>query len=684
MAGYRLGIDVGGTFTDFVVLDEKAGTLLPFKTPTTPNWPTDAIVAGIGTLERDGRLDPAEVSSFVHGTTLATNIIIERRGAVTGLLVTRGFRDILTIARLRLENPFDFTAERPAALVPRHLTREVDERIRADGAVLQPLDEAGLLREAAALREQGIEALAVAFMNAYRNPTHEQRAVELIREVYPDLYVCGSAELWPQIREYERTLVAVMNAYVGKRLDSYFERLSAELAATGIKSRIFVSKSNGGIMSAEGARKTPVELLLSGPAAGVVGASYLAGLAGFPRIITIDIGGTSADLSVVDGNPLFSTEAEVGEFPVTLPAVDVTAIGAGGGSIAWIDGAGVLKVGPRSAGAEPGPACYDKGGEEPTITDAYVVLGLIDPVNFLGGTMRLIPERAQETLAVIAQRLNRGIEAAAEAVLAVATSNMYRELISVLARRGIDPTDFALFVFGGAGPTQGFLLAEEIGFRNVVVPPSPGVLCALGAVAADVKRDFIRTTYIRLVPGHLAPVVPALVDILRGLERQARAWLAEERLSGVHIELRSSIDMRYVGQSFEIEVPLESDDTGSQSGLAALLAQFHDRHRQIYGYAETSGAVEAINVRTTVIGRTVKPCIPELPPGGPPPKLGKRRIYHRGAWHEGAVASRSELPRDYMLPGPAVIEQYDTTTFVPPGWRVQVDRFGNLIGDQLA
>ncbi len=681
---FRLGIDVGGTFTDFVVMDETTGTLFPFKVPTTPRDPARAVVIGIRQLAERGRLDPGAVTFFVHGTTLATNTVIERRGARTALLVTKGFRDILAIGRLRLPNPFDFTAVRPRPLVSRKLTREIAERVMADGSVLLELDEAQVHAEIGRLREEGIEALAVSFMNAYKNGAHERRTRAVAESACPGLYISTSSEVWPQIREYERTLVTVMNAYVGKALDGYFSTLESDVRSAGIGARIFVAKSNGGIMTADAGRRTPVELLLSGPAAGVVGATYVATLAGQPRIITLDIGGTSADLSVADGRPLYSTEGQVGDFPVTLPAVDVSSIGAGGGSVAWTDAAGVLKVGPQSAGADPGPACYGLGGTRPTLTDAYVALGLIDPGSFLGGSMPLRRDLAEQALGGLAGTLGRSVPETAEAVLQVATSAMYRELVSVLARRGIDPRDYALFVFGGAGATHGFLLAQEAGIRRVIVPLAPGTLCALGALIADVKSDFIKTTYLTLDPMHIDEAWRALPEGFAELGARAEAWLADEGMTALPRELQRSVDMRYVGQSFEIEIPVHDADLAPSARLGPLISRFHDTHLRIYGYAEKGAPVEIINLRTTVIARTTKPSLPRLPAGGPPPEVRRRRIFHAGRALEAAVVARSGLPQGFTLDGPAIVEQYDTTTFVPPGWRITVDEFGNLQGVQVA
>jgi N-methylhydantoinase A len=677
---FRLGIDVGGTFTDFAVMDESTGQLVAFKVATTPQSPAQAVVTGIRRLTERQLLDPAGLEFFVHGTTLATNTVIQRRGAKVGLLVTEGFRDVMSIARQRLANPFDFTTRQQDALVRRRHTLEVTERVLADGSVVVPIDEAQLGDQIERLRHEEVEAIAIAFMHAYKNPAHERAAKQQAIDLCPDTYVCASAELWPQIREYERTLVTVMNAYVGRTLDAYFGVLLRELRDVGVSTRVFVTKSNGGIMTAEGARQAPVQLMLSGPAAGVVGATHLAKLAGWPKIITLDIGGTSADLSIADGEPLYSSDGRVGEFPVTLPAVDVSSIGAGGGSIAWTDAVGVLKIGPDSAGADPGPACYGLGGTAPTVTDAYVVLGLVDPARFLGGSMTLRPDLAAASMERIAAALQRSREEAAEAIVQVATAAMYRELMSVLARRGIEPADYALFVFGGAGATHGFLLAQEADIKRVLVPPTPGILCALGALVADVKNDFIRTVYLETDGHGVADTCARLQSGFDALGAEALAWLDAEGLAELPYEIRRSADIRYVGQSFEVDVPVEAADLTDASGVTAIVSRFHDLHARIYGYAERDGAVEVINIRTTIIGRTTKPAVPELPPGSGSPEFTERKIFCGGRAISARVVARADLPRGFEADGPMIVEQYDTTTFVPPGWRLSVDRYGNLLG----
>lgn len=678
---FRLGIDVGGTFTDFAVFNELTGELFPFKMASVPQQPSRAVLAGIQKLHQDGKIVPSEIQSFLHGTTLATNTLIERRGAKTGLLVTRGFRDVLLVGRLRLRNPFDFSATRPEPIVPRRLTREIKERMRADGEVIEAIDVDEVVREALWLRAEGVQAIAVAFVNSYRNELHEVAAANAIRDKLPGLYVCTSSELWPQIREYERTLVSAINGYIGSRISGYLSELREGVRAVGIPASILVTKSNGGVANATEAAARPVELLLSGPAAGVIGASHLGRLAGFPRIITVDIGGTSADLSVVDGQPLYSTEAEVGEFPVTIPAVDVTAIGAGGGSVAWLDSAGVLKVGPQSAGADPGPACYGLGNSEPTITDAYLTLGIVGEDRFLSGAMRLDRQLAVQAIRPIGEALKRTPEQAAEAILEVATSNMYRELMTVLARKGVDPSDFALFLFGGAGATHGFLLAEEVGFRKVVVPRFPGVLCALGALVADLKRDFIRTRHVALAPGALVRPAEILAREIDELEARGRDWAEANGVTVGRLEFEHSADMRYVGQSFEVQVSFRASEC-SPDGVAKILSRFHQRHAAAYGYSEQGAATEIINIRTTAVVSIDKPSLKRLNSTGNFRAASTRPIFFQGRWYQAAVYRREEQIAGAELVGPVIVEQYDTTTFLPPGWRIVVDEYGNLIGEK--
>lgn len=674
--GYHLGIDIGGTFTDVIVADQTGEIVATLKTPSVPQAPEQAIFNAIEDLRAAG-IDPGHISLFVHGTTLAVNTLIERTGAVTGLLVTHGFRDVLEIRRLRLEDPTNFYGDKPLPLVPRHLVKEIDERRLADGSIYRPLDEAQVRRAVAGLVADGVTAVAICFLHAYKNPEHEHRVRDLIRREFPELFVCASADVWPQQREYERGLVTVMNAYIGARMARYFRGLEAGARERGLHAQVLSTKSNGGVMTAARAAEDPVQTLLSGPASGVIGAAHVARQEGYTRLVTLDMGGTSADVAVVQGEPAYSTENQVGDFPVIMPAIDVTSIGAGGGSIAWIDSAGVLKVGPRSAGADPGPACYGRGGRRATVTDAYVQLGIIAPDRFLGGRMPLRASLAEDALTALGRGLSLTPVQTAQAILDVATSNMYAQFVPLMARRGIDPRDLVLLAYGGAGPTHGFLFAQEVGIHTVLIPPTPGTLCALGCIVADLRNDFVATVYRtdRTVTG--ADLEPVLAD----LEARGRRWLAAEGARGIHLEssyVVYSADMRYQGQAFEIEVAIPADRRGD---VAEAVGRFHQRYHEIFGVSDPTAPVDFINLRATVVGVTPKIAGPgrAAPAGGA--RAETRPLFWRGTMGLATIVPRALMRADRAVAGPAVIEQYDTTVFVPPGYRVRADAHGNLIGE---
>ena len=682
MPSYRLGIDIGGTFTDFSLLDETSGELRVLKTASVPRKPATAVFDGIRRLTVEGAVRPADITYFIHGTTLAVNTVIERNGAHSALLLTEGFRDMLNIGRHRIPDVFNFFTQLPVALIPRTRVIGIPERCLADGRVLQPVDEAAVRAAVTRLLGDGVEAFAVCFLHAYKNPVNEQRVRRLIEEGAPGAYVSISSELWPQMREYERALVAVMNAYVGRKMAGYFADLEGGLRDLGLRAPILTTKSNGGVMNAREAGERPVETLLSGPAAGVIGASFVARSAGLERVITLDMGGTSADVAIVDGEPRYSTENHVGDFPVIMPAIDVTSIGAGGGSIAWTDSDGVLKVGPRSAGANPGPACYGLGGTSATVTDAYVSLGIIDPRRFLGGNIPLDPELARLAVGGLGRALGLGVRAAAEAILQVATSQMYATLIPLLARKGVNLDDFALLTFGGAGPTHGFLLAREVGIRRIVVPRHPGVLCATGSLVADVRREFVRTIHGALVRGKAGGLLGAMRDGFLALSEVGRAWLEAQRLEFATTAVLWTADVRYLGQSFELTIPLTDAVLGDESGQG-LRDRFQEHYRSVYGYTDEQADIEILDIRTSAVGVTRKPPVAGAGPssiaGGRAP--GRREVFCDGQALEALVLDRDALTSGVAFSGPAVVEQYDTTTFVPPGFRVVVDAHGNLIGE---
>ncbi|HEU5439905.1 MAG TPA: hydantoinase/oxoprolinase family protein [Ktedonobacterales bacterium] len=678
MARLRVGVDVGGTFTDIVVWDEESQRVHVLKTPSEPTEPAVGVARGVEAVLESAGAAAREITALINGTTVAVNTIIQRNGARVGLLVTQGFRDVLELRRVRLPGAPSFEADKPVALVPRRSVREVGERLRADGSVLRPIPWDDVEREVRALVADGVEAIAICFLHAYRNAEHEAVVKAWIAEHYPALYVCASTELWPQQREYERSLITVMNAYVGSRMQTYFAGLVERLAGLGVATPVLSTKSNGGVMSAVAAGRAPIQTLLSGPASGLIAALHLAQQAGHSHVVTFDMGGTSTDVGVVAGRIPYSTENTVGDFPVVLPSVDVTSIGAGGGSLLWVDEVGTLRVGPDSAGSAPGPACYGLGGTQPTITDCYVALGLIAPEDFLGGSFQLRPDLAREALGRVGAQLGLETLAVANAALDVATATMYAELLPLLASHGADRKDFALMPYGGAGPTHAFLLAEEAGFEHVIVPPSPGALCALGCILADFRADFVRTVYARL-----DGTEDRLTETFAALDDEAHAWLDDEEIAEHGRQLVRSADVRYVGQSYELTVELTPGSPAE--AMASIPQRYAMRYAEVYGYMQGDAPLEIVNLRVQAVGATPKP---ELrAPGAESDEtarpVSQREVRYGGAPRQIAVYRRADLAAGQQLNGPAIVTQYDTTTFVPAGFRLRVDDRLNLIGERV-
>ncbi|HMN86732.1 MAG TPA: hydantoinase/oxoprolinase family protein, partial [Bauldia sp.] len=499
-----------------------------------------------------------------------------------------------------------------------------------------------------------------------------------ILEAFDDVYASTSAEIWPQQREYERSLLTVINSYIGKRMRTYFRTLAEKTAAVGMTCRIFSTRSNGGVTSIETAAERPFETLLSGPASGVIGAAFVGRMAGDDKLITLDMGGTSVDMAVVTGEIPYSSENTVGDFPMLLPAVDVSAIGAGGGSIAWLDAEGVLKVGPRSAGATPGPACYGRGGTEPAVTDAYLTLGICAPDGLLGGEMKLDLDKAKAAIATVAGPLGKGVRETADAILQVATSNIYAELVPQLARRGVDAAEYSLVAYGAAGPTHVFMLAREVNIRRVIVPPTPGLLCAFGCLVADLRADFVRSLWADI--GDLSD--RTLEETYATLEAEARKWLADQNVDLRETYIIRSADLCYVGQSFEINVVFESDALS----IAEIERWFHGRYEQVYGYADRGAPIRMLEARVQIVGVTNKPDFDSLRPTltDGPALIGTRTIFEQGRAFEAGVYRRSGLRPGDSFMGPAVIQQYDTTVYVPEGFRIYVDQWHNLIGERAS
>jgi N-methylhydantoinase A len=672
---WRIGVDIGGTFVDFCALDETTNRLHSLKVLTTPDRPGKEVTEGIDILETLYGIRPSEIASFVHGTTVGINTIIQRQGARLALFTTQGFEDVIELARLRMPEMYSLFCSRPEQLVPRDRVFGIRERILADGSEQVELDLIGLRCAIETARIRRVEGIVVSFLNAYRNPYHEQTAKAVVQREAPDLFVFCSTEIWPVIREYERTTTVILNGYVHPRVANYLSSLETALQRRGVKTAPMVTKSNGGIMHVALGKSDCVSMLLSGPASGVMGAAFLTRQAGISNALTLDIGGTSADVAlIIGGEPQYGTSDTIGEFPLHVPSVSVSSIGDGGGSIARVDTFGVLKVGPESAGSLPGPACYCRGGTEPTLTDAMVVGGFLGHTPLAFNSVRIDSTRAEAAIAPIARQLKLTAPEAAEAMIKVAISGMFVEINKLIARYGIDLRDFTLVPFGGAGPMLGCHLAKELGMARVMVPLRPGVISALGALIADVKNDFVRTVFVDVD----AVTLPALRAASAELRRQAHHWLRDQQGFRGEAVLSLSADMRYAGQSFEIEVPLE-DVWLKKGALQRVLAAFHHRHAAIYDFCDETAAVQIINLRLVVAGATKKPVLAEMALGvNEPARTKTLTVWLDGATCDLPLYLRQHLLRGHCLHGPAVIAQEDTTTIIPGRYAGKIDRFGNL------
>ncbi len=675
---YRIGIDVGGTFTDFTLLAEVGGKVSFHKVASTPHDPSEAIERGIADLLREHAIAPDQVTHIGHGTTVATNLVIERKGALTGLITTKGFRDVLEIGRQVRPHLYDYSVTKPPPLVAREHRLEISERLNARGTVLTALDERELEAAVTQLKTAGVQAIAVCFLHAYRNPVHEERARSAITKLFPEAYVSISHEVLSEFREYERMSTTALNAAVGPRMERYLDRFLQRVRDLNIPQEPFTVHSNGGLMSVRAVRAFPVRTCLSGPAAGVVGAAEIGRVAGFENLVTFDVGGTSTDVSLVyRGKPLFSSNRTVADYPVKTPMIDIHVIGAGGGSIAWMDDAGALKVGPRSAGADPGPAAYARGGSAATITDAQICLHRLNPVSLLDGRVNVSETAAREVIThKVATPLGIAIEAAAEGVIRIANANMSRAIRSVSTERGYDLAEFALFAFGGAGPLHAVEVANECGISTVIVPQEPGTLCARGMLLTDVSFDFVRSE-ISTADAASWLRVCALFDTM---QREAGDWLARERVAQAERVYRVFIEARYEGQNFEVAVALAEI---SANGMADFIARFHAAHQREYGYDVPGKAVEIVNCRLQAIGHVPKAPLRELAVHGTvaDARTGNREVYHGTAhgWLATPVYTRSKLGAGAVIEGPAVIEEMSSTTLLTPGQRARVDNIGNII-----
>ncbi len=705
MAGFRVGVDIGGTFTDIVFLDAD-GHLHTKKVSSSVDDYARAIVEGLGEVFHERGLSGGDIVEVLHGTTVASNAILEHKGAKTGLITTKGFRDVLEIRRLRMPKLYDLRWEKPVPLVERYLRVEVDERMNARGEVQRPLDPADVERAVDRLLAEGVEALAVCLLNSYANPAHEALVKSIVARRAPALALSVSVDVLPEIREYERTSTTVINAYVMPIVRRYLTTLRSGLDRADVTSPLLIMQSNGGLMTDEAAAARPMHVIESGPAAGVVGAQALARRIGLGKIVTFDMGGTTAKASIVeDGEVSRATEYQVGGgiihgsrlltgagYLLRVPAIDLAEVGAGGGSIVWIDAGGALQVGPRSAGAFPGPLCYDLGGTEPTVTDANVILGYLNPYELAGGAVKLNAARSAEVVeAKVAKPMGLSLADAAYGAHVIAASNMMRAIRAVSSERGRDAREYALFAFGGNGPLFAAGMARQLDMRRIVVPPAPGLFSSFGLLYADVEHHYVRTW--RGLAREIEP--SALGDVFHRMADEARAQLASEGFASPAVRIRRSADCRYHGQSFELTIPVGDGAVDAQT-VRALEEAFGQEHERTYGHrAGPDEPVEIVSLRVVAQGIPERPRVPEglrIDRVGSGRSGGSRRVYFGPelGWRDTPIIDRPDLatPRPGestggvsppWTMGPCIVEEYDATCVVPPDARVALDGHGNMV-----
>ncbi|MDX1483456.1 MAG: hydantoinase/oxoprolinase family protein [Alphaproteobacteria bacterium] len=685
-ARYRLGVDVGGTHTDLVLLDAISGDIRVEKVASTPANPADGVLGGVKRF-LDAGVDPGSIGFFAHGTTITTNALLEMRGARVGLMITAGFNAIQeTQTQARDGNPFDYFYDKPPAIAPQSRTVEIPERVDYAGSVLTPLDEDAVAAGARRLAADGVEAIAVNYLFSYMNPAHERRSREIIHEAAPGIHVSLASDVLPRIREWPRLSTTLVNAYLAPVLTRYIANLAKGLDDLGIATpQRFLMQSNGGVMPFAAAMEgeNTVHTLLSGPAAGARAAAWVASDGGARDLVTLDMGGTSADIAFIEGGtPLEVTEGTVARRQVDVPALDMTTISAGGGSIAKVEAGAFLTVGPESAGADPGPACYGQGGTAPTVTDADIACGFLNPDYFLGGSQSLDVAAAETALeGDIAQPLNLAVREAAAGIRRIVDERMADEVRVFAAKRGLEPREFTLLPFGGAGAVHAAAVASELGIARILVPPRPGAFSALGLLCSDVVHDFIRS--------ELKPITALDPDhgeaLFAELETRARAELAAEGLAEAEAGMVRELDMRYAGQGYELRVPLDGLGTLDGAALAEARRRFDKRHEQIHGHAAREKEVEVVSyrIRATVSVPKFEPRAQGTPETAADPGAalkGRRMVWFDGlTGSEAPVYERERLTVGARLTGPAIVEQMDATTVIPAGWRAEVDAYGNLI-----
>ncbi|SHT16947.1 5-oxoprolinase [Mycobacteroides abscessus subsp. abscessus] len=673
MARYRLGIDIGGTFTDLVLYDKKEAKYQTEKILTTPRNLSDGVLAGMKNLVDDF----GEIDYFVHGTTAGLNAFLERKGSNVALLVTEGFRDIYEIGRANRPDMYSITYRKPEPLVKRRNVFEVRERVLADGTVETNLDFNHMDQVVNDIIEKGFNSVSVSLLHAYKNPENEAKVKEYIKQKAPHISVSLSHEIAREWREYERTSTTVINAYVAPIVENYLASLEERTGQEGLEGDLYIMQSNGGVMTSGVAKKMPIQTLMSGPVGGAIGSISLGKLTDYKNLICVDMGGTSFDVSlVIDGEPDVTSETSLEEFPILTPMVNIHTIGAGGGSIAWIEGGG-LRVGPKSAGADPGPACYGNGGTQATVTDANLVLGRLDEEGFLGGNMKLDRDAAYEAVKKIADQLGLGVYETAEGICDIANAKMADAIRTLTVSKGIDPRDFALVAFGGAGPMHAVLIADLLGIKKILVPTVAGTFSAWGMLQTDIRHDAVRTFVSVLDRSDKK----TMSDLYNEMEQETINILAQQKVKKEDMSFQRTIDIRYVGQEYTVNVPLNVDINDHQA-MDQLADLFHEMHGKIYGHSNPDGIIEAVNLRITGYGKLEKENDREsdtISKTDTDIVIRKnKQVIWNGQEKNTPVLTTANLQYGHEFFGPVIVEDPRTTTVIPGGYRIEVDRLGNL------
>ena len=695
---WRIGVDSGGTFTDVCLFDDTTGRVAVWKVPSTPADPSEGIASGVEQGLAQTGAGTADVGYFGHGTTVATNALIQHRGARTGLITTGGFRDLLEIGRQKRPDLYDMQADKPPTLVSRDLRLEVPERMRHDGSVELPLDEAAFRAAVRTLRAAGVDAVAVCFLYGFIQTEHEQTAARILAEEFPDAFASISHQIAPEFREFERLSTTVVNAYLGPVMRRYIARLAERLKRLGVKATPHLTQSNGGVIGFDQAARLPVRTVLSGPSTGVVGAQAVGRLTGFNDLITFDMGGTSTDVALLEaGHCRLTGEAMVHGYPIKAPMLDIHTVGAGGGSIAFIDNGGLLKVGPRSAGADPGPVCYGLGNVEATVTDANVVLGTLNPSFLLGGRMKVRHDLAVAAIDRLAAPLGLDRMATAQGILSVVTANMARAIRVISVQRGYDPRDYTLIAFGGAGPLHAARLARELDIGRVLVPLTPGILCAMGLLLTDLRADFAVTRLATIVPpdtssppvilgegrGSTLSALSIVETAFQDLDAMAAEWFAAEAIPPESRRVARTVDMRYAGQNYELPIPVPDGDITAGT-LDVLAERFAEAHQRMYGFAAAEDPVQMVTFRVEASGLVPKASFAAGEDAGPDASAaltGTRPVWlpETGGFTDCPVYARERLRAGNRFSGPAIIEQMDATTVVLPGMTATVEPYLNIV-----